>query len=147
MNLRTTLPAAFLLLCASALAGASDNPYDLVAAARHAHSPYDEPYVLFRSAGQSAVRDTALARIVRIDDMPVWHGRAGAVPPGLHEVELSVPGPPGMNRAGRHSIVIDARPCTRYYLAAKRSSRTSRKWDAFVESSEIIGECERKFMR
>ena len=108
---------------------------------------WGEPYVLFQPARRSAVRDVEPATIVAIDDLPMRRARAEPLHPGLHHVEVSVPGPRGMSRTGRRTIVVDARACTRYYLGVKRSSRMSREWEVFVDQAEPIGECEARFPR
>jgi hypothetical protein len=50
-----------------------------------------------------------------------------------------------MSNPGRDALTIEAEPCVRYLLAAKRSSRTARDWEAFVAGTEPIGECQKKF--
>ena len=40
---------------------------------------------------------------------------------------------------------LDAKPCMRYYLAARRSAPTARDWSVFVAAAEPIGECKKKF--
>jgi hypothetical protein len=106
---------------------------------------YDAPYAQFHPGNRSAVRDVARATITRIDDIQVRPGRSDPVAPGVHRVEVSVPGPRGMSKPGHQVLVIDARPCTRYYIAAKRSSRTSHDWAAYIDEVETIGECAARF--
>jgi hypothetical protein len=50
-----------------------------------------------------------------------------------------------MNHPEHQTLELETAPCTRYYLAAKRSSLTASDWAAFVSRSEPIGECARKF--
>lgn len=106
---------------------------------------YSAPYALFEPLQRMAVADTRPAFVMKIDGSNVDLGRADPVPPGKHSVEVSIPGPPGMSDPDRDTLEIDAKPCTRYYLAARRSSPTARDWKAFVAESGPIGECVRKF--
>jgi len=50
-----------------------------------------------------------------------------------------------MSDPDRDTLQVDAKPCTRYYFAARRSSPTARDWKVFISASEPIGECEKKF--
>ena len=97
---------------------------------------YSKPYALF---------DTRPAFVMRIDGKYVKIGTNDPIPPGTHEVELSIPGTPGSSQSTRVKMSIEAKPCTRYYFAAQRSSRSARDWSAFVAGSEPIGECIRRF--
>lgn len=114
-----------------------------LAALPAAAGPYDEPYVLFVPAARSETQDIRPAVVVAIDGKPVGLRRAEPVAPGLHQVEVSLPSAKGMSNPGRDTLTITAEPCTRYYLGARRSTRTSRDWTAFVERTETIGECRR----
>jgi hypothetical protein len=82
---------------------------------------------------------------MKIDGVNTTLGRNDPVKPGTRSVEVSIPGPAGMSNPDRDALTIDAKPCTRYYLAAKRSSPTARDWKAFVSATEPIGECVKKF--
>lgn len=106
---------------------------------------YSEPYALFEAERRLPVADTRSAFVMKIDGANVELGRNDPVPPGMRNVEVSIPGAPGMSDSDRDTLSIDARPCTRYYLAAKRSSPTARDWKAFVSTSEPIAECVKKF--
>ena len=102
---------------------------------------YQSPYVMFEAAARSPVRDVHPATIMRVDGAHAGPHRAGPLTPGVHEIEVSLPGPMAVGKPTRQTLVIDAQPCTRYFVAAARSSRTSRDWQAYVERSEAIGEC------
>lgn len=102
---------------------------------------YAEPYALFEPERKSVTADTRPAFVMKVDGRNVAINRNDPVKPGVHEVEVSIPGPPGMSDPDRDTLSIDARPCTRYYLAAKRSSPTARDWKAFISATEQIREC------
>jgi hypothetical protein len=106
---------------------------------------YSQPYAQFVPEQRSATDDTRPALIMRIDDRMVDATRDDPVTPGVHKVEVSVPGPPGMSDPKRDVITVDAKPCTRYYFSAKRATRTDTDWHGFVAASEPIGECRKKF--
>ena len=110
-----------------------------------AGSMYSQPYVEFVAEQRSPTQDTRPAFVMRVDGQTVTMGRDEAFSPGVHKVEVSIPGPPGMSSPDRDEIEVDAKPCTRYYFAAKRSSRTARDWEAFVAAAEPMGECKKKF--
>jgi hypothetical protein len=50
-----------------------------------------------------------------------------------------------MSDPGRTTLEVDAKPCTRYYFGAKRSSRTASDWQGYLSSTEPITECTGKF--
>jgi hypothetical protein len=106
---------------------------------------YASPYALFEPERRSAVQDTRPAFVMKIDGENVAIDRSDPVPPGTHTVELSIPGPPGMGQSTRDTVAIEAKSCTRYYFAARRSSPTARDWKAFVTTTEPIGECRKRF--
>jgi hypothetical protein len=58
---------------------------------------------------------------------------------------VSIPGARGMGDSRQETLTIDAKPCMRYYLAAKRPAASSSDWSAFVAAAEPIGECRKKF--
>lgn len=106
---------------------------------------YSQPYAQFVPERASATDDTRPALVMRIDDRMSDPTRDDPVSPGMHTVEVSVPGPPGMSDPKRDVLKVDAKPCTRYYFSAKRATRTDTDWHGFVSSSEPIGECVKKF--
>jgi hypothetical protein len=107
--------------------------------------PYDQPYVLFEADRRSPTDDTRPATIMNVDGVNMRPGKADPVAPGWRNVEVSVPGARGMSDPQRQMLKIETEPCMRYYLAAKRSSRTAKDWQAFVAEKEPIGECRKKF--
>lgn len=106
---------------------------------------YSQPYALFEAAQRMPAADTRPAFVMSIDGKIVSLDSNDPVPPGMRRVELSVPGAQGMSDPGRDTLTVDAKPCTRYYFAAQRSSLTARDWKAFVVASEPIVECAKRF--
>jgi len=113
--------------------------------ARAAGGAYSQPYALFEPQQQMQVADTRPAFIVKIDGRDVAIDRSEPVSPGMRTVVVSIPGAKGMSNPTRATLQVDAKACTRYYLAARRSSPTARDWSAFVAASEPICECVRRF--
>ena len=119
--------------------------FSLAAAIPAVAGPYDQPYVLFEANQRSPTADTRAATIMNIDGVRMSPGRSDPVAPGWRTVEVSLPGPPGMSNPERATLKIETEPCTRYYLGAKRATRTSTDWEAFVVAKEPILECKKKF--
>jgi len=130
-------------LCAATLLVAALCAAPLTALA--AGGDYARPYALFEPQRQLRAADTHPAFVVKIDGRDMSIDRSEPVAPGMRTVVVSIPGSKGMSNPGRATLEVDAKPCTRYYLAARRSSRTARDWSAFVAASEPIGECVRRF--
>lgn len=105
---------------------------------------YHQPYALFVPAPRSATLDTVPATVMRVDGQAVSTTRNDPVAPGTREVELSVPGPRGVSKPVRQTLVVEAGPCKRYFFAARRSAPTASDWKAYVDRSEVIGECARR---
>ena len=106
---------------------------------------YSQPYAQFAAEQRSPTQDTRPAYVLKVDDTNFTINSTDPVPPGRHTLELSIPGPPGMGDSDRDTMVVDLKPCTLYYFAARRSSPTARDWKAFVAASEPIGECVKRF--
>jgi hypothetical protein len=106
---------------------------------------YSQPYALFEPQRQMQSADTRPAFVVKIDGRNVSIDRSEPAAPGKRTVVVSIPGAKGMSNPSRATLTVDAKPCTRYYLAARRSSPTARDWSAFVAASESISECLRRF--
>ena len=120
---------ASLLLSTSALAG-----------------PYDQPYSII-TVDHAKSADSHLRKVIvnRVDDETVMSGNKAVVEPGKRKVTLDLPPRKGFKLATQHTFEIDAKPCTRYYVAARLDSPTTQEWTPVVRSEEAIGECRKKF--
>jgi hypothetical protein len=133
----STTRAALLLALAAASVSSAPSAF--------AAGTYDQPYAIVESADRSETRKEFPAAITKIDgnstDSP---RRPAAVEPGKHQVTIRyetgkvTQSPEEMTR----TLDMDLEPCTRYRIAARRTTGTS--WEPQVYH-EKIGECTRKF--
>ena len=84
--------------------------------------------------------DTYDVTIVRVDGKDTVF-RPVLVDPGLRK--LVIQGPPGGTRniGEEREMVLDVRPCTRYYLVAVRPNRMTSDFDVRVEYEEPVSGC------
>jgi hypothetical protein len=123
------LLAASLLLSTAAVAGPYDQPYAIITVDRAPSSdPNLLPVIVNRIDGETALSDNK-----------------AVVAPGKRQVTIDVPPRKGFRQATQHTFEVDARACTRYFVAAKLDTRTTQDWTPVVRSEERIGECEKKF--
>jgi hypothetical protein len=126
---RSTLLAAAAVLAACASGGGM----------------YDKPYALFEAEQRSVPGDTRPAFVLKVDGSDRTINQSDPETPGVRQVMVSIPGARGMGDSKHDTLTIDAKPCTRYYLAARQPTVSSSDWKAFVAASEPIGECVKKF--
>ena len=107
--------------------------------------PYDQPYSII-TVDRNKSADPNLRKVIvnRVDDETITDQKA-VVAPGKRKVTLDVPPRKGFNQATQHTFEIEAKACTRYYVAAKLDSPTTQDWTPVVRSEEAIGECKKKF--
>jgi hypothetical protein len=117
----------------------------VVLAACATEGMYDQPYALIEPHGTRATQEMVPAFITAVDgvDRNIKHN--DPVSPGVHEVEVTVPGGFRMGESEHATIKVDARPCMRYQLGAKQLSLASREWSPVIANVEPIGECLKKF--
>ena len=121
--------ATFLASAATvALAGLYDQPYSQISSLRHA---------------PSADPDVLPVLINRVDDVTLYDPH-GTVTPGKHKVTVDLHARKGFP-ATQVTFEFDAKPCMRYYLAAKLKSRTLQEWEPIVRTEEPLADCAAKF--
>src|SRR5215470_14841282 len=106
---------------------------------------YDQPYALIEPHGTRATQEMVPAFITAIDGVDRNVKNNEPVSPGVHEVEITVPGGFRMGESENATIKLDAKPCMRYQLGAKQLSLASREWSPVIANAEPIGECLKKF--
>jgi hypothetical protein len=120
---------AIFLLSTSALAG-----------------PYDQAYSVITTDKSRAADPNVLPVIVnRVDGETVMTRTEAVVAPGVRKVTIDVPPRKGFKQATQQTFDLDAKPCTRYYVAARLDNPTTQAWTPIVRNSEPIGECQKKF--
>jgi hypothetical protein len=108
--------------------------------------PYDQAYSVITTDKSRAADPNVLPVIVnRVDGETVMTRTEAVVAPGMRKVTIDVPPRKGFKQATQQTFDLDAKPCTRYYVAARLDSPTTQAWTPFVRNSEPIGECQRKF--
>ncbi len=107
--------------------------------------PYDQPYsqIMTERHFPSPDPDVLPVLINRIDDQTVYEPK-GTVTPGLHQVTVDLQPRRGFP-ATQVTFPLDAKVCTRYYIAAKLKSRTLQEWEPFVRIEEALPDCAKRF--
>ena len=108
--------------------------------------PYDQPYAIV-TVDRAPSSDHLLRKVIvnRVDEETVLSDNKAVVTPGPHKITLDLPPRKGFNQATQSILELDAKPCTRYYVAAKLATTTTQEWTPVVRSQEAIGECKKKF--
>jgi hypothetical protein len=107
--------------------------------------PFDQPYSIIETDTAPSANPHLLPVIVnRVDDENSINNRS-VITPGPHKVVLDVPQRKGYHTATQRVMDLDAKPCTRYYVAAELKSLTLQEWTPVIRREERIGECQKKF--
>ena len=123
---QTSLFRAFAALGVVALAACASTEY-------HYSQLYGQRYY-------KTPLDTYPVTIVRVDGKDTLY-RQVLVDPGVRKIVVQ--GPPGgaSTWGEEREIVLDIRPCTRYYLVAVRPNRLASDFDVRVDYEEPLGGC------
>jgi hypothetical protein len=100
------------------------------------YSAYSEPYVVFESEHRMSTQGVVPAVVKAIDGVDIGSSQKTPVKPGMRRVDVNVAGMPDGSRS---TVMVDAKPCMRYYLGAKRDAAGQMR--AQVTGSEPIKEC------
>jgi hypothetical protein len=108
--------------------------------------PYDQAYSII-TTDRAASADPNLRPVIvnRVDGETVPSTNEAVVAPGVRKVTIDLPARRGFTQATQHTFDVDAKPCTRYYVAARLDSPTTQTWTPVVRHAEAIGECRKKF--
>ena len=123
--IRRMLPLAFAVLAA----GCADSMY----------SSYSQPYVKFEAEHNLQLSGLFPATVVAVDGKRINAGDTPPFPPGAHAVEVEMRLQHDAFSPDRKTVQVDAKPCTRYYLAARRVADST--FEALVSTTEPIKEC------
>jgi hypothetical protein len=111
-----------------------------------ATGPYSQPYAeIVVDKSLSADPNVIPVLINRVDDRTSLHLDRAVVPPGPHSVTLDVPPRKGFHLATQETVVMNALPCTRYFIGARLDTPVTQEWTPVVRSTERIDECEKRF--
>jgi hypothetical protein len=120
---------AFLAIACPVLAGPYDQAYAIIATdPKPSADPLLRPVIVNRVDGENSMNNQSV------------------VAPGKRQVTVDLPPRKGFSLATQRTFELDARACTRYFIAAKLASQTTQDWKPVVRSEEAIGECAAKFL-
>jgi len=80
-------------------------------------------------------------RIVQIDDTSYVSNSLIRVDPGVHHIRFQTRPPQGFFESPVKELVIDIKPCTRYWFEAKRVNSGTQDFEPRVNYSEHIAGC------
>lgn len=108
--------------------------------------PYDQPYAIITS-DRAPSADPNLRPVIvnRVDGETVGSDNRPVVSPGTHQVTVDLPPRKGFKVATQRTFELVARPCMRYYVAAKLDNPVGQEWTPVVRSAELIDDCQKKF--
>ena len=103
------------------------------------HSTYSKPYVQFEAEHNQNLKGLFAATVTGVDGQHVNAGSTPPYPPGKRTLQVEMrAGQSDGYRAAPKTLEVEAKPCTRYYIASKRSGDT---FEPVVSHEEPIKEC------
>jgi hypothetical protein len=108
------------------------------------HDEYSSPYVKFEAEHNQGLKGLFPATVLAIDGRRINAGDTPPVPPGVHTIEVEMRLQHDAYTPERKSLRVDARPCTRYYIASRKTE--GGPFVAVVSHEEPIGECRARVM-
>lgn len=66
---------------------------------------------------------------------PIW------IEPGRRALTLDAPPPRGFTLPVRKEVMLDVKPCVRYYLGAQRANALAQAWEFVVDHEEPVPGC------
>jgi hypothetical protein len=107
--------------------------------------PYDQPYAIIATRTDPSADPLLRPVIVNRVDGENSMNNQSVVAPGKRKVTVDLPPRKGFKQATQETFDLDAKACTRYFIAARLDTQTTQEWKAIVRSEETIGECVAKF--
>lgn len=108
--------------------------------------PYDQPWSIITTDTRPSSDPNLRPVIVnRVDGETITQRNEAVVAPGRHQVTVDLPPRKGFKIATQETFELTASPCMRYYVGARLDNLVGQDWKAVVRSSELIGECAKKF--
>jgi hypothetical protein len=103
------------------------------------HSSYSKPYVKFEAEHNQDLKGLFPATVVAVDGQRINAGDTPPFPPGMRTVDVEMRLQHDAYSPQRKSIQVDAKPCTRYYLASRKTPEGP--FVPVVSHEEPIKEC------
>jgi hypothetical protein len=81
--------------------------------------------------------------IIRVDDQDyIQHGAAPIrIDPGLHRIVVQGPPTAGFRFGAQRTLTLEVKPCTRYWLEAKKDNPLAQDFEPRVNYEEPIPSC------
>jgi hypothetical protein len=81
--------------------------------------------------------------VIRVDDKDyIQHGyQPIRIEPGLHKIVVQGPPTAGFRFGEQRTLTLDVKPCTRYWLEAKKANALSQDFEPRVNYEEPISGC------
>jgi len=104
---------------------------------------YDKPWAML-ATGNALTADAKVRNVLlaTVDGERVGEDRA-VIAPGRRKVAVEVASR-GSEPGATSVLDLEAMPCTRYWLGARRGAR-GEAWEAIVVSSDALGDCQTRF--
>ncbi len=82
-------------------------------------------------------------QVIRVDDKDyIQHGYEPIrIDPGVHKIVVQGPPTAGFRFGEQRTLTLDVKPCTRYWLEAKKDNSLSQYFEPRVNYSEPIAGC------
>lgn len=103
------------------------------------YSSYSRPYVKFEAEHNLQLSGLFPATVLAVDGQRINAGDTPPFTPGPHAVEVEMRLQHDAYSPDRKVVQVDAKPCTRYYIATRRASDGT--FEAVVSTEEPIKEC------
>ncbi len=118
---------SILVLGALALAGCATEPFSYIQGQRWLKSELNTFDVL----------------VIRVDDKDyIQQGyQPLRIDPGVHKIVVQGPPVAGFRYGEQRTLALDVKPCTRYWLEAKKQNALSQDFEPRVNYSEPIAGC------
>jgi hypothetical protein len=105
------------------------------------HSAYSQPYAQFEAEHNLQLNGLFPATVVGIDGNRINAGQTPPVRPGAHTIQVEMRLQHDAYNPEQRSLSIDAKPCTRYYIASRNAG--DGRFEAVVSTTEPIKECQK----
>lgn len=130
--MRTPIALAALTALAALAAGCAGSP------------EYSAPWAML-ATGNALTADAKVRNVLlaTVDGRKVEEDRA-VIAPGRRKVTVEIASR-GTEGGATSVLDLDAQPCVRYWLGARRPNAPGKPWETVVVSEDALGDCETRF--